>query len=79
MNKEERNLIELYPKRWADFMAGIQWNFPNEIPPMIMVRRAFSEHLKESAEKKATINTVGHIQYVDKRVKLNPVHGYLKL
>lgn len=75
MTKEESNLINQHPQRWEDFLAGVQWNYPHEVPPMIMVRRDFVKHIKQT--EKATINSVGHIQYIDKRIKPDPIHGYL--
>ena len=66
MTKDESKLIELYPKRWADFLAGVQSCYPLEVPPMVVVRRDFVKHLNEYATKKINIKDTGHIQYLNK-------------
>ncbi len=52
MNRPELiELLKMYPKRWSDFYAGAKTTYPNEVPPMYLLREKFSEHLKKKILK----------------------------
>ena len=60
---------EIYenPQRWADFIAGVNTHTPTEVPAMILARRDFIDHLKQTNNKKAMISEhSGFIKYLDK-------------
>jgi len=61
MKQELYDYIKLYPQRWCDFYSGVKFFYPTEVPPMILVRQAFLDHLQD---KEPTIdNDTGIVNY----------------
>lgn len=57
--KKEMEVINENLQRWKDFYRGAQFNTPHEVPPMILLRKAFVKHIERSAKIKTFLTDNG--------------------